>query len=104
VVILHVEEKLDNLSQKLDHVVASLHGVCLQDKYPMDVTRQIRLLRQYKMIGRLNEAYDRAVKVDVADQPNYARSLEWFQCLYDILTVETSFCCFSHNYELHYCC
>jgi hypothetical protein len=61
--------------------------VCLQDKYPWDVTRQIRLLRQYKTVGRVNDAYDRAIKVDTAEHSHYTRSLEWYQCLYDVLKV-----------------
>jgi hypothetical protein len=74
---------------KVDVYYASEYD--LQDKYPWDVTRQTRLMGQYKAAGRINDAYDRAIRVDVASHTAYSTSIEWHRCVCEILTVSVVF-------------
>jgi len=56
-----------------------------QKKHPRDVALHMKLLRLYIDQGRFNEAYAHAVATERLKP--YPESLEWYQCLVDVLQV-----------------
>ena len=59
----------------------------MQEKNPWDVTRHIRLLRQYVTVGAVSEAYTRITMLSPSVRCSFATNLDWNRCICDVFKV-----------------